>query len=712
MKRILSTLVLLTMVMAATAATGTLKICGTSIDLTKNTTGGTGGVSSGSYNYNCQENELTLNNVTITRTVDNNSNNDYGIYSTVSDLVIIFKGTCNISTKASAIFLEGYTTFINKGTVTVTSSNNRAVYIKGGDSGTALQIYGGNWTLTGNHGIEGNKNKDYLRLYDLDASYPLKMNIKGTDGSVIDLKELVIPDGFGIVSTIGDEFEFNSNEHSVCLYDTSTRVKNKNVIIAQKTFRLGGGIWTTWHPDVNYTGRSNISGSGSYPVSYNHSTKTVTLNNATVNGGQGISFFQPFLDGMTINVIGTNTLKLTKNDQNESIHCEKNLTIQGTGTLNLGPLWLYGSDHTLDIKGGVTINVTNNYDTKAGIQGYMTVCVYNSTLNVNANSSANCIEGYVELHGSVVSSPVSIVRLYKYSETTLSSVLDESHQCLFYDLDRETQHKGSIKIVPGTAYNVWVNGVQVNSENKSNMASVLNNAGSSCSYNPNTKTLTLNKAKISYEDGGFSLYPAIYNKIDGLVINNTGTSEIGGNYCGIESEADLTIKGNGHLKVNGTGARNKFGAIKLTKCDLTIDNTELTATGGYYAIFASSIDYTQQKGCVHLNNSYLHLSSTGQAVKVLDFDPNCQVVFPVNGIIKKGYIYEADGKTYAKKVEIEPKKGISTAIDTATPVEEAGETSIYTTSGTLVWQGAGQPQLPRGIYIMKKNGKVQKVQKN
>lgn len=431
-----------------------------------------------------------------------------------------------------------------------------------------------------------------------------------------------------------------------------------------------------------------------------------------MNGDQGISFFQPFLDGMTINVIGTNTLKLTKNDQNESIHCEKNLTIQGTGTLNLGPLWLYGSDHTLDIKGGVTINVTNNYDTKAGIQGYMTVCVYNSTLNVNANSSANCIEGYVELHGSVVSSPVSIVRLYKYSETSLSSVLDESHQCLFYDLDRETQHKGSIKIVPGTAYNVWVNGVQVNSENKSNMASVLNNAGSSCSYNPNTKTLTLNKAKISYEDGGNSLYPAIYNKIDGLVINNTGTSEIGGNYCGIESEADLTIKGNGHLKVNGTGARNIFGAIKLTKCDLTIDNTELTATGGYYAIFASSIDYTQQKGCVHLNNSYLHLSSTGQAVKVLAFDPNCQVVFPVNGIIKNGYIYEADGKTYAKKVEIEPKNGISTAIDAVAPIEESSETSIYTTSGTLVWKGKGQPQLPQGIYLIKKNGKVQKVQKN
>ena len=343
----------------------------------------------------------------------------------------------------------------------------------------------------------------------------------------------------------------------------------------------------------------------------------------------------------------------------------------------------------------------------------MTVCVYNSTLNVNANSSANCIEGYVELHGSVVSSPVSIVRLYKYSETTLSSVLDESRQCLFYDLDRETQHKGSIKIVPGTAYNVWVNGVQVNSENKRNMASVLNNAGSSCSYNPNTKTLTLNKAKISYEDGGLSLYPAIYNKIDGLVINNTGTSEIGGNYDGIESEADFTITGNGHLKVTGTGMIN--GGIQLINCNLTVDNTELTVTGGQYGIYASGQDTGKRN--VILNNSYLHLTSNpdingSMAVYVKSFDPNCQVVFPVNGIIKYGYIYESDGKTYAKKAEIEPKKGISTAIDAVAPIEEAGETSIYTTSGTLVWKGKGQPQLPQGIYLIKKNGKVQKVQKN
>jgi hypothetical protein len=282
------------------------------------------------------------------------------------------------------------------------------------------------------------------------------------------------------------------------------------------------------------------------------------------------------------------------------------------------------------------------------------------------------------------------------------------HDNKLYDLDRKTLHEGSLSIVPGTAYDLWVNGVQVNNKNCSNLNGALTGGGS-CSYNPNTKTLSLNNAKISYNDAGSFIWPAIFNEINDLVINNSGTSEIGGNYIGIRSDADFAIKGNGHLKVYGTG--QYYGAIQLRSCDLTIDNTELTATGGGNAIFASSIDYTQQKGSVRLNNSYLHLKGNTKAVDVVSFDSNCEITKPVGGKIYYRTIVDANRKA-AQEVEIVPKKGIVTAINTATPVEEAGETSIYTTSGTLVWQGAGQPQLPRGIYIMKKNGKVQKVQKN
>lgn len=708
MKRILSTLFLLTMVMAATAAT--LKICGTSIDLSKNTTGGTGGVSSGSYNYNYQEKELTLNNVTITRTVDNNSNNDYGIYSTVSDLVIVFKGNCNISTKASAIFLEGYTTFINKGTVNITSSSNRAVYIKGGDSGTALQIYGGTWNLTGNHGIEGNKNNDYLRLYDLDVSNPLKMNVKGTDGSIIDLKEILLPDGFTMTSTVGTPFNFNSTKHSVCKVNTSTIV-TENIIIAQFTFALGGGFWTTWHNDSHYAQRSNIYGT----VSYDKSTKTVTLDNVTVgstNEGGGFNYFSPELDNMQLKLKGSNNIIY---DGSYGILCRnKNFVITGDGYLDVGPININsdnGLNYELKIMSGAKVYITNSTDNKSAISGGggYSVVISEATLKVNVKSSVVSIDAPVVLHNSVISSPVNIVRLDDFTPNSLFSVMDES-RCSFYDLDRKTKHKGSLLIQPGTAYDLWVNGVQVNSLNRGNLNSALSSG--SCSYTPSTKTLTLSNAMISYYNRGYEEFPAIYNKINGLIINHSGTSEIGGNNRGIRSEGNLTITGSGHLKVTGTGTA--YGAININDYTLTVNNMELTATGGKYAIFGSS---NSDKGTVSLNDSYLHLTCNSDidyssAVRVTSFEPNCIITYPVNGIFRYGVIREADGTTLAKKVEIEPKKGIVTTIDAVTPIEEVGETSIYTTSGTLVWQGAGQPQLPRGIYIMKKNGKVQKVQKN
>lgn len=700
MKRILSTLVLLTMVMAATAEEDKLNVNGNNV---LKISGGCSNVSlgqgNGTYSYNPDTKELILNNAKITRTGSDNN----AIYCNIRGVTIRFKGNCEFNTEASGIHVKQTVTFYNEGTLTINSTGYRGIYIQNTDNSALIpniRFHGGTWNITAKQqGIEGVK-RECVYMYDDDPDHPFYMKVKGSGkGAIYDLTSLTL-DKLGIGYPWGAVF--NETKHAVCPEGSSTIAEI--VIITTLAFELGGRQWTTYNQTIS---GPNISGT----VTYTASSKTVKLNNATVKGA-----FTPHLDGMTLISTQTNTLS----PADGGIYCmfinKDNLTIRGSGTLNTGPIRINNSK-TTTISGGVTVNVTSSENSISGFECYSTnssayLVIDNSTLNVNVKSGVSCIPLNVstKLIGSVVSSPANIVRL-SYDPMNSSYSKEMNGYASFCDIDRKTAHQGSLSIVPGTAYNVWVNGVQVNSKNYSNLSSALNGGGT-CSYNPNTNTLTLNKAKISYEDGGHSLYPAIYNKINGLVINNTGTSEIGGDYCGIESEADLTIKGNGHLKVNGTRARDLFGAIKLTKCDLTIDNTELTATGGYYAIFASSIDYTQLKGCVRLNNSYLHLSSTGQAVRVLAFDPNCQVVFPVNGIIKKGYIYEADGKTYAKKVEIEPKKGISTTIDTATPAEEAGETSIYTTSGTLVWQGAGQPQLPRGIYIMKKNGKVQKVQKN
>lgn len=715
MKRILSTLFLLTMVLAATAD-DELWVAGTKLDLNKTYSQESlnGDLGGGYFYYSPSAKKLTLVGVTIKRSGDGKN----GIDCKVADLKVVFQGINSIQTSAACIKLQANTTIENEGYVTLNcTGSNEGIYIM---NTSFVTIKGGTWNITGDTGIEGKNGRQTVQIMDSEYS-PLFLTVNGKNGCVLDLSQLFLID-LDVCDPIRDKLNqdyINSSSlssssgaviHTVefrnAIYGagTTTPIKNQDVVIGTPAFELAGHGFATGNTDIK---ASTISGS----VTYNHNTKTLKMSNANTTYGA----FKPYLDGMKLELIGSNTLSYTVNeDYNSSIDCSNNLTIQGDGQLITGPILLNKSDlhdiYYLDIKGGATVNIINNKDTKSGIfcsdKSNGVVCINASTLNITVKSSTICSRVGIILNGSVIDSP-SIIRL-TVSDALMGVMNDDIFYC--YDLDRATPHKGELSIVPGTAYKLWVNGVRVNNKNYTRLSSALDEG--TCSFNPTTKTLTLNNAKISYPESYYDLYPAIYNSIDGLVIKNSGTSEIGGSFNGIVSEADLTIKGNGHLKVNGTGARNVFGAIKLTKCDLTIDNTELTATGGYYAIFASSIDYTQQKGCVHLNNSYLHLSSAGQAVKVLAFDPNCAITYPVGGINKVSYITESNGTTVAKKVEIVPKKGIVTTIDAVAPIEEAGETSIYTTSGTLVWQGAGQPQLPRGIYIMKKNGKVQKVQKN
>ena len=39
-------------------------------------------------------------------------------------------------------------------------------------------------------------------------------------------------------------------------------------------------------------------------------------------------------------------------------------------------------------------------------------------------------------------------------------------------------------------------------------------------------------------------------------------------------------------------------------------------------------------------------------------------------------------------------------MDMDSGIETDAPTRVYTTTGQLVWQGTGQPQLPSGIYIV------------
>lgn len=414
-----------------------------------------------------------------------------------------------------------------------------------------------------------------------------------------------------------------------------------------------------------------------------------------------VGSFVPYLDDMTIELNGRNTLNY---DGDQScIISNKKFTIKGNGTLITGPIYVSGS---LDIKNGATVSILNDKNTNPGINGVGVVRVDNTTLNIDVKPEATCCNAKIELTGSVISSPSDAILADKTSVqgVNIYTVNKDGGGCYITDKDLNGI-KDQLSIVKGTAYDLWVGGVRVNSANKNN----LNNG--SCSYNTSIKTLQLNNAKILLTNNYF-VSEAIDNGIDGLTIQNQGTSELSSSQSyGISSNKTITIKGGGHLKVTGSSSSSAIYYDGSSNDLMTISDIELTATGGNYAIYGNTSTNPIRLSVVDVINSTLHLYGSSQAIYVSSFDPhgNCYITTPSGGINTNATITDANG-TPAKKVEIEPKKGIVTAIEAVTPIEEVGETNIYTPSGTLVWQGAGQPQLPSGIYMIKKNGKTKKVQ--
>ena len=144
------------------------------------------------------------------------------------------------------------------------------------------------------------------------------------------------------------------------------------------------------------------------------------------------------------------------------------------------------------------------------------------------------------------------------------------------------------------AYQLYVSGVQVTSENA---ADVLGDG--TVSYDSETKTLTLNNAKITdcytLELGQENTCVGIYTAIDNLTVNLVGTNEIDfishienhkGNVGGtaIYSECNLLVKGDGSITLKAEFSIVATGSISITDSSIL--------SGSFFGISNMSGDIT------------------------------------------------------------------------------------------------------------------------
>ena len=158
-----------------------------------------------------------------------------------------------------------------------------------------------------------------------------------------------------------------------------------------------------------------------------------------------------------------------------------------------------------------------------------------------------------------------------------------------------------------TAYDIWVDGVQVTSENKDNLC------GGTVSYDPTTHTLSLNNATLDSDTlsdygikttipstlkirltgtnsitrtdpgGGVGIYLNYSNSVeitgDGTLVINV----IGENYDGISTGADVKISDKAKVTINAEGGLGIVGRM------VEIDGATVNSTGLYAGIDAHSL---------------------------------------------------------------------------------------------------------------------------
>ena len=266
-------------------------------------------------------------------------------------------------------------------------------------------------------------------------------------------------------------------------------------------------------------------------VKYDPTTKTLTLENATIDAGnkdQAIS--NNGISNLNIQVTGTNNIK----SSSAAIILLKPTTIKGDGTLNTASTTdcgLYITSSSLTIE-DCTVNAT-------GLWGI-------------AGSNGGSSERGVTIRNAIVTAKGSYGSICDIDRLTLDNVAITSPKGAAYDSSLKCVALNGkvvtdiVAILPLT-YGIKIAGAQVTHENYNNL-SVINGVSGTVRFDPFTKTLTLINATIDAGSRGY----AISNLNPDLKIQVIGTNVVKSSQAAIVLNKPITIQGDGTLNVTST----------------------------------------------------------------------------------------------------------------------------------------------------------------
>ena len=428
------------------------------------------------------------------------------------------------------------------------------------------------------------------------------------------------------------------------------------------------GVDVTNDNYLNLTEISGVSGK----VYFDPSTRTLTLDNATIEADGSNAILNQDCDNLLIKLIGTNTINVTNS---AGIYLQKETSILGTS----GSKLTIKNDRCAVLFEGCPLEIVNCWLEAEGAWGISAddnvaeevLKIRNSHVEATGSEGSICDIAGLELDGCHIDIPSKAA--YNADKKAVA-------------LNGETV-KEKVVIEPNS-YGINIADKPVTTLNYKDLTSIYGVSGSA-SYDPETKTLTLDNATIERNstDGTGIVNKTVSDFTVKLIGNNTVTADL----ASMVLNQTSTITGDGSLHLTS----KRFCGLDMEGASVTINNTSLFVKGGYgIAGFIGA-----ESEVLTVRNSYVEAEGSGSGsitlISNLILD-NCAITQPV------GAKFDADqkavvlnGEVFKSKVVIEP---VNNSIGTITADVPARKQGIYNLNGVKLTQQ--WDDLPAGIYIV------------
>ena len=590
---------------------------------------------------------LTLDNATIEA-------NDYNaiLNETCDYLTIELIGTNNIDvTGAAGIYLKEETTIWSNcgGKLSVKSDGCALLF-----GGCPLEISNCWLEAEGAWGISARNNvaEEVLTIRNSHVE------AKGSTGSICDIANLVL-DNCSITQPDGAWFSTQNN--AVVL--NGEMVTDKVVIVPSYGIKIAGVDVTA----LNCKDLSVIDGVDG-KINYNPETKILTMEDVTINiTGEKVGIWNRGIKGLKINLVGNNTITSSE----ACISISETSTISGSGTLRLkssGNCGIY-LPSSLSVEGislyteGLWGIAGQVFQTSGNV---LTIC--NAYVEATGSSGSICDLQNLVLDGCSITQPEGAEFDAQYHSVLLNDKLVTDKV-----------------VIEPDSYGFNIAGVNVTKKNCKDL-SVIDGVDGKISYNPETKTLTMEDVTINVADNSGIWNSSVKSLKIVLVGNNIITSS---SSC-IKIDKTSTISGSGTLILKSS--ENCGIYMKLTS--LTVEGVKLYTEGKYGVAGFDGISGET----LTLRNAYVE--ATGSLGSVCDLQnlvlDGCSITQPTGAAFDANVHGVAlNGEVVTDKVVIEPVTNGISNITTDVPAHAKGIYSVTGVKQTQQWN-----ELPAGIYIV------------